>query len=156
MLGRRCIASIMPSKKIHEVRNIPSLHTRTDPSLSYVKQQRVNYIVCHSPTLQSFIVTAETHSQGTRRETSSEHGSALRILPLIISLRARPTTMELQGGLCGVGHSKIGRKPDPYCGSVAIVRFSTLNLSLLLIESLAVFPAGSGKTILWCAVPRLL
>ena len=95
--------------------------------------------------LQSFIVTAETHSQGTRRETSSEHGSVLRILPLIISLRARPTTMELQGGLCVVGHSKSGRKTDPYCGSVAIVRFSTLNLSLLLIESLAGFQPGRAK-----------
>src|SRR5260221_7851075 len=109
------------------------------------RTRRVEYVVCHSPTLQSFIVTFETHSQGTRRETSSEHGSVLRILPLIITLRARPTTMELQGGLCGVGHSKSGRKPDPYCGSVAIVRFSTLSLSLLLIESLAVFQPGRAR-----------
>src|SRR5260221_5491501 len=116
-----------------------------------MKQQWMNYVVYHFPMLQSFIVTAETHSQGTRRETSSEHGSALRILPLIISLRARPTTMELQGGLCGVGHSKIGRKPDPYCGSVAIVRFSTLNLSLLLIESLA----GEGGETYDCHGPTV-
>jgi len=137
------------------VRNIPSLYTRTDVSLSYVKQQRMNCIVCYSPILQSFIVTAEPHSQGTRRETSSEHGSVLRILLLIIWLRARPTTMEPQGGSCGVEHSKSGRKTDPYSGSVAIVRFLPLSLLLSLIESLAVFSAGSGKTVLWCAVSRL-
>jgi len=119
-----CVASIAPPQKLNEVRNIPSLRTRTDLSLSYVKQQRMKCIVCYSPILQSFIVTAEPHSQGTRRETSSEHGSVLRILLLIILLHARPTTMELQGGSCEVEHSKSGRKMDPYCGSVAIVRFS--------------------------------
>ena len=94
----------------------------------------MNCVVCHSPMLQSFTVTAETHSQGTRRETSSEHGSVLRILPLIITLRARPTTMELQGGLFEAVHSKSGRKPDPYCGSMAIVRFSAICLSFIIVN----------------------
>jgi len=80
-----------------------------------------------------------------RPETSSEHGSILRILLLIIILRARPTTTELQGGLCEVEHSKSGRKTDPYCGSVAIVRFLPLGLSLLLIGSLAVFQPGRAR-----------
>jgi len=133
-----CVASIAPPQKLNEVRNIPSLRTRTDLSLSYVKQQRMKCIVCCSPKLQLFIVTAEPHSQGTRRETSSEHGSVLRILLLIIILRARPTTMEPQGGSCEVEHSKSGRKPDPYCGSMAIVRLLPLSLSLMLTESLAV------------------
>jgi len=54
--------------------------------------------------------------------------------------------MELQGGLCEVGHSKSGRKTDPYSGSVAIgVRFSTLSLSLLLIGSLAGFQPGRER-----------
>ena len=133
------------------MRNIPSLHTRTDLSLSYVKQSRMNYIVCYSPMLQLFIVAAETHLQGIKRERSSEHGSVPRILLLIIILRASPTTMKLQGGLCEVGHSKSGRKMDPYFGSVAIVCFSPLSLSFLLIES-GGFSAGSGKTVLWCAL----
>ena len=53
--------------------------------------------------------------------------------------------MELQDGLCEAGHSKSGRKTDPYCGSVAIVRFSTFGLSLLLIESLAGFQPGRER-----------
>ena len=133
------------SQKINEVRNILSLYTRTDLSLSYVKQQRMNCIVCYSPILQSFIVTAEPYSQGTRRETSSEHGSVPRILLLIIWLRARPTTMEPQGGSCGVEHLKSGRKTVPYSGSVAIVRPLPLSLLLALIESLAGFQPGRAR-----------
>jgi len=53
--------------------------------------------------------------------------------------------MELQGGSREVEHSKSGRKTDPYCGSVAIVRFLPLSLSLLLIEPLAGFQPGRAR-----------
>lgn len=43
-------------------------------------------------------------------------------------LQKRLTTLELRGGLCEVGHSKSGRKTDPYCGFMAIVRFSPFSL----------------------------
>ena len=71
-----------------------------------------------------------------------------------MALRARLTTMELQGGLCEVGHSKSGRKTGPYCGSMAIVRFPPFSL-IITNRVWRFFLAGSGKTVLWYDVSRL-
>lgn len=74
--------------------------------------------------LSSLTGEAETPSQRTSREKSSDHGSLLPILPLTITLRAMLSIMELQHGLSKAQYSKNGRQTVLYCGSVVIVSFS--------------------------------
>jgi hypothetical protein len=74
--------------------------------------------------LPSLTGKAETPSQRTSRERSSDHGSLRPILPSTITLLAVLNMMELQRGLSEVQYSKNGRQTVPYCGSVEIVRFS--------------------------------
>jgi hypothetical protein len=89
------------------------------------------------PTLSSFIVVAETCSQGTSREISFEHGSLLQILPSTIILHVALSTTEQQSGLLAVVHSMNGRRAVHCCGSAAIVCFPYLDgLSPLLMASL--------------------
>jgi len=63
-------------------------------------------------------------SQGTNYKRNSDYGSLLRILPLIIILRAKSSIAALQRGLSRGTHSVNGRRTVPFCGSVAIVSFS--------------------------------
>ncbi|KAH9969916.1 hypothetical protein BC827DRAFT_47691 [Russula dissimulans] len=64
------------------------------------------------------MVMAETRSQGTNCEISSERGLLPRILRSIIALRVTSSTMELHIGLLGASAS--GRRMDLFCGFVAI------------------------------------
>ncbi len=89
------------------------------------------------PTLSSFIVVAETCSQGISREISFEHGSPLQMLPSTIILHVALSTTEQQSGLLEVVYSMNGRRTAHYCGSAAIVCFPGLDrLSRLLMTLL--------------------
>jgi hypothetical protein len=89
------------------------------------------------PTLSSFVVVAETCSQGICREISFEHGSLLQIFPSIIILRVALSMTEQQSGLLEVVHSMNGRRMVHYCGSAAIVCFPGLDgISQPLMASL--------------------
>jgi len=67
---------------------------------------------------------ANPYSQGTNCKRNSDYGSPLRILPLIIILRAKCSIAALQHGLSRGTNSVNGRRTVPFCGSVAIVSFS--------------------------------
>jgi hypothetical protein len=89
------------------------------------------------PTLSSFIVVADTCSQGISRELSFEHGSLLQILPSTIILHMALSTTELQSGLLEVVHLMDGRSTVHCYGSAAIVCFPCVDgLSRLLMASL--------------------
>lgn len=66
-------------------------------------------------TLSSFVVMAETCSQGICREISFEHGSLLQILPSTIILHMAFNTTEPQSGLLKVVHSMNGRRTVRCC-----------------------------------------
>jgi hypothetical protein len=89
------------------------------------------------PVPSSFIVVAETCSQGISREISFEHGLLLQTLPSTIILHMALITTEQQSGLLEVVHSKNGRRTVHCCGSAAIVCFPCPDgLSPLLMSSL--------------------
>jgi hypothetical protein len=74
MLRGTRVASERMSKQPDEVRNIPSLHTRADLSLSCAKQRWMTYDVCYSPMIPPFIVVTETRSQKTSCERKFKDG----------------------------------------------------------------------------------
>jgi hypothetical protein len=68
------------------------------------------------------MVKLEAHLHRTRRETSSDYGLLLRILPLIIALPAKLGMTEPQDGSTRTRHTDRGRRTALYCGSMASVR----------------------------------
>ena len=69
-------------------------------------------------------------------------------------MHAKLTTMVQPNGFFKEVYSINGNLPDPFCGYMENVRYSrtspSVNLSLF-INSVA----GSGKSILWFALPQL-
>jgi len=70
----------------------------------------------------------DTYQQETSYKRKSEHGSPLQILPSIIIMHAKFSTVGLQLGLSKVPRFKNGRRMVLYCGSAAIVCHSPLLL----------------------------
>jgi len=64
-------------------------------------------------------------SQGSNLNGRSEHGSPLLTLPSITIMHGKPSMMGQQPGFSKAPHSENGKIMDLYCGSAAIVCFSS-------------------------------
>jgi hypothetical protein len=113
--GTRCLLTILE----HVPKFIPVLSR---------KQRRIPSNVCYFLMVHPSTVRTDTYPQGSSWERKSEHGSPLQILPSIIIMHEKPSTVGLQLGLSKAPRFKNGRKMDLYCGSGAIVSLSGLSL----------------------------
>ena len=111
------------------------------------EQQRSSPTVLPSP-----VVVAEAYTQVNRCKFTFGHGYLLRILPSIIMLHVTSNTKVLQCGSSKVLNSTNGRRKVRYCGSVVIVGNFPPSQPVMTVNIFLDLSAGSGKSILWCAV----
>ena len=93
-------------------------------------------------------------SQEINLEIAFHDGFRPQIHPLIITTHAKLTTTVQPNGFFKEVYLINGNLPDPSCGYMENVRYSrtspSVNLRLFIN-----YVAGSGKSILWFALPQL-
>jgi len=97
---------------------VPTLFSRC-----VLKQEWMNFNVCHSLTVPSSIVKADVRSQEINCKRGFKIGSILPILPSTTIMRAKLSIVEPQVGLFKAVHFGNGRRTVLYCGFLAIVSF---------------------------------
>jgi hypothetical protein len=121
------------------------------------KRYNNNYAACDEQRRRSeafvyplsLLVYAYKPMQGTSGDRTSESGSHLLIHPQITLSPAAPSTRDQQSGSSEVVFSKNGSPSGPCCGFMASVRHPILPRYTVMR---LVIVAGSGKSVLWCAV----
>jgi len=95
----------------------------TEFSRCVLKQECMNFDVCHSLTVPSSTVKADARSQEINCKRTSKNGSLLPILPSTTIMRVKLSIMELRVGLFKAAHFENGKRMVLYCGFLAIVSF---------------------------------
>jgi len=118
-----------------------------------LKQEWMNFDVCHSLTVPSLTVKADARSQEINCKRSFKNGSLLPTLPSTTIMRVKLSIVEPQVGLFKAAHFENGKRTGFYCGFLVIVSFLRPFCQCSVLTAINSFVlAGAGKSVLWCVL----